>query len=47
MTPCQVRNALKRAFRVWEDVIDLNFVEEDGDNNADIQIYFGYGKLYG
>lgn len=44
MSPCQARNALKRAFRVWEEVIEINFEERPKDKDADIQVYFGYGK---
>jgi len=43
MSPCQVRNAIKRAFRVWEEVVQLDFVETE--DNADMIIYFGYSKL--
>ncbi|CAK8682181.1 unnamed protein product [Clavelina lepadiformis] len=43
MSPCQVRNALKRAFRVWEEVTPLDFVESESDD-ADIIIYFGYQR---
>ncbi|XP_039256683.2 72 kDa type IV collagenase-like [Styela clava] len=41
MSQCQIRNAFKRAFRVWEEVTDLNFEKVDRDD-ADIIIYFGY-----
>jgi len=34
---------LKRALRVWEEVIELDFEEVDHDD-ADIIIYFGFRK---
>lgn len=43
MSQCRVRNAFKRAFRVWEEVTDLTF-KEVTDGDSDIIIYFGYGK---
>nr|CAB3263881.1 72 kDa type IV collagenase-like [Phallusia mammillata] len=43
MSPCLVRNTFKRAFRVWEEIVELDFVETD-QSNADMIIYFGYGE---
>lgn len=42
ISPCQTRNAFRRAFRLWEKVVELNFVEVPVTEKADIDIYFGF-----